>query len=292
MRKYQAFLKVVECGSFTGAADELNYTQSAVSQMIISLEKELNTTLFIRSKYGLQLTYEGEQMLPFIVELVDSYKNMNEKAQALNGLQTGIIRIATFGTFASAVLPLVLKKFSNDYPNIILETRQGHYREIEHWVSKDMVDFGITNTNDIKNFQSMPLFLDPFFVVTSKNHRLSNAEFLKPEQIKEEPFVSLDEDRDMEFLNVLRSMNVDLNVICRLADYNSVQAMVENELGISIVPKLASIAGRFNVQKIRLNPTISREIGLIYKNKNQLSTPSQIFINYLVEHTKNYSLDI
>ena len=78
MRKYQAFLKVVECGSFTGAADELNYTQSAVSQMIISLEKELNTTLFIRSKYGLQLTYEGEQMLPFIVELVDSYKNMNE----------------------------------------------------------------------------------------------------------------------------------------------------------------------------------------------------------------------
>ena len=213
MRKYQAFLKVVECGSFTGAADELNYTQSAVSQMIISLEKELNTTLFIRSKYGLQLTYEGEQMLPFIVELVDSFKNMNEKAQALNGLQTGIIRIATFGTFACAVLPHVLKKFSSDYPNIILETRQGHYREIEHWVGKDMVDFGITNTNDIKNFQSMPLFLDPFFVVTSKNHKYSSVDYLKPEQIKEEPFVSLDEDRDMEFLNVLRSMNVDLNVI-------------------------------------------------------------------------------
>ncbi len=292
MRKYQAFLKVVECGSFTGAADELNYTQSAVSQMIISLEKELNTTLFIRSKYGLQLTYEGEQMLPFIVELVDSFKNMNEKAQALNGLQTGIIRIATFGTFACAVLPHVLKKFSSDYPNIILETRQGHYREIEHWVGKDMVDFGITNTNDIKNFQSMPLFLDPFFVVTSKNHKYSSVDYLKPEQIKEEPFVSLDEDRDMEVLNVLRSMNVDLNVICRLADYNSVQAMVENGLGISIVPKLASIAGRFNVKKIHLNPSISREIGLIYKNKNQLSTPSQIFINYLVDYTKNYSLDI
>ena len=72
-----------------------------------------------------------------------------------------------------------------------------------------------------------------------------------------------------------------------MADYNSVQAMVENGLGISIVPKLASIAGRFNVKKIHLNPSISREIGLIYKNKNQLSTPSQIFINYLVDYTKN-----
>ena len=72
MRKYQAFLKVVECGSFTVAADELNYTQSAVSQMISSLEKELNTTLFIRSKYGLRLTYEGVQLLPFVRDLVSS----------------------------------------------------------------------------------------------------------------------------------------------------------------------------------------------------------------------------
>ena len=53
MNKYIAFLKVVECGSFTLAANELNYTQSAVSQMIGSLEKELKITLFIRSKHGL-----------------------------------------------------------------------------------------------------------------------------------------------------------------------------------------------------------------------------------------------
>ena len=72
MRKYMAFLKVIECGSFTIAADELNYTQSAVSQMISALEKELKTTLFIRSKFGLQLTKEGEQLKPYIYDLVDS----------------------------------------------------------------------------------------------------------------------------------------------------------------------------------------------------------------------------
>ena len=114
MRKYMAFLKVIECGSFTIAADELNYTQSAVSQMISALEKELKTTLFIRSKFGLQLTKEGEQLKPYIYDLVDSYNNLNEKSSALSGLDSGIIRITTFGTLAGGFLPKVFKKFSAD----------------------------------------------------------------------------------------------------------------------------------------------------------------------------------
>ncbi len=288
MRKYMAFLKVIECGSFTIAADELNYTQSAVSQMISALEKELKTTLFIRSKFGLQLTKEGEQLKPYIYDLVDSYNNLNEKSSALSGLDSGIIRITTFGTLAGGFLPKVFKKFSEDYPNIIIETKQGHYREIEHWLNKDMVDFGITNINDVKGFEEVMLFEDPFYVILPAGHKYSDEEEIIPEQLKGEAFIALNEERDMEFLNVLRAVNVEPDIKCRLDDYNSIQAMIEQGIGISIMPKLAYLSGRFNIKAVPLKPTVIRNIGVIYKNKNQLSPSSRIFINYLCEEGKNF----
>lgn len=62
MNRYIAFLKVFERNSFSDAARDLGYTQSAVSQMIKSLEEELGVTLLVRSRSGVALTYEGRQM--------------------------------------------------------------------------------------------------------------------------------------------------------------------------------------------------------------------------------------
>ena len=165
MRKYMAFLKVIECGSFTIAADELDYTQSAVSQMISALEKELKTTLFTRSKFGLQLTKEGEQLKPYIYDLVDSYNNLNEKSSALSGLDSGIIRITTFGTLQEAFSLKYLKNSMKIIPILYLRQSRDMYREIEHWLNKDMVDFGITNINDVKGFEEVMLFEGPFYAI-------------------------------------------------------------------------------------------------------------------------------
>ena len=59
MTRYDAFIKVIETGSFSKAAKELGYTQSAVSQMVHSLEEELCTTLISRSRKGISLTPDG-----------------------------------------------------------------------------------------------------------------------------------------------------------------------------------------------------------------------------------------
>ena len=64
MTRYEIFIKILEVGSFTRAARELNYTQSAISQMVHTLEEELDTTLLLRSKSGVQLTADGEAYLP------------------------------------------------------------------------------------------------------------------------------------------------------------------------------------------------------------------------------------
>ncbi len=96
MNRYSAFIKIIETGSFTKAAQELGYTQSAVSQMVRSLEEELSTTLILRSRKGLTLTPDAEEFLPYMKALHNSYRELLEKRREMQGLQTGIIRIGTF----------------------------------------------------------------------------------------------------------------------------------------------------------------------------------------------------
>lgn len=72
MNRYIAFLKVFERNSFSDAARDLGYTQSAVSQMIKSLEAELGVTLLVRSRSGVTLTYEGRHLLPYIRDTVNA----------------------------------------------------------------------------------------------------------------------------------------------------------------------------------------------------------------------------
>ncbi len=75
-QKYIALLKIIEAGSFTKAAELLGYTQPALSQTIASLEKELSVKLLYRSRYGVQLTPEGERLLPSIQSTVTQYEAM------------------------------------------------------------------------------------------------------------------------------------------------------------------------------------------------------------------------
>ena len=76
MHRYKAFLKVVEVGSFTKAAELLGYTQPALSQMMTSLERELSMKLLYRSRYGIRLTPEGERLYPSVETAVRQYDAM------------------------------------------------------------------------------------------------------------------------------------------------------------------------------------------------------------------------
>ena len=86
MTRYIAFCKIIECGSFTRAAEALGYTQAAVSQMIRSLEKEHALTLLIRTRSGVRLTCEGEKLYPLIRKYVSVHRELTECVGELHGL--------------------------------------------------------------------------------------------------------------------------------------------------------------------------------------------------------------
>lgn len=109
--KYLAFVETVEKGSFTKAAESLNYAQSSISKMIGDLEKEWGITLLQRNKKGVCLTSSGKQILPLVRKILNDFKIIEEKVNEINGIKSGMIRIGTFSSVAINWLPNVLQNF-------------------------------------------------------------------------------------------------------------------------------------------------------------------------------------
>ena len=119
--KYLAFIETVDKGSFTKAADSLNYAQSSVSKMIADLEKEWGMSLLQRNKKGVCLTSSGEQILPYARKILSDFEKMQQKVNEINGIQSGIVRIGTFSSVAINWLPDVFARFQEKYPEMILK---------------------------------------------------------------------------------------------------------------------------------------------------------------------------
>jgi len=142
--KYMAFVQTIECGSFTRAAELLNYSQSGISRMIGDLEKDWRVSLLVRNRTGVTLTSEGMRLLPYARSVCEEYRKLQMQVEELNGLQSGLIRIGTISSIAAHWLPNVIAAFQKEYPNVAYELLLGHYADIEAWVNEGRVDVGFT----------------------------------------------------------------------------------------------------------------------------------------------------
>ena len=142
IQKYLAFVKTVECGSFTRAAGVLNYSQSGISRMIGDLEREWRVTLLERGKSGVRLTSEGTRLLPYAKRVCSEYEKLQAEVDEINGLKSGLIRIGAFSSVATHWLPNIIREFQKEYPGIDYELVLGDYTEIETWIDEGRVDCG------------------------------------------------------------------------------------------------------------------------------------------------------
>ena len=127
--KYQIFLKTAACGSFSKAAEAMNFTQSGISHAINSLEGELGVTLLSRNRGGVVLTADGRALLPQIEKLCAAHHTMMQTVESLKGMDSGLVKVATFSSVSFLWLPRILKSFGQIYPNIEFEVITGDYYE-------------------------------------------------------------------------------------------------------------------------------------------------------------------
>ena len=191
IQKYLAFVKTVECGSFTRAAGVLNYSQSGISRMIGDLEREWRVVLLSRDKGGVRLTSDGMKLLPYAKGLVAEYEKLQMQVDALHGLQSGLIRIGTFSSVATHWLPNIIRAFQRDYPNIDYELLLGDYTEIEGWLLEGRVDCGFVRLPAHPDLETVFLEQDALMAVLPEDHPLRDGETFPVAALCGAPFMLL-----------------------------------------------------------------------------------------------------
>lgn len=279
--KYTAFIKTVECGSFTKAAELMNYSQSGISRMIIDLEREWGFALLERSRSGLRLTSDGLKILPLARTLCEDYRKLQTQVDDLNGLQSGIIRIGTFSSVATHWLPNIIKEFQKDFPNIDYEILLGDYAEIESWIAEGRVDCGFLRLPTLSEFETIFLEQDMLMAVIPENHRLAECDRFPVKALCDEPFMLLERDGKAEISDIFDRCGIEPNVRFKTLDDYAIMSMVESGLGISILPKLILRRVPYRIVTKELDIPAYRKIGVALRDRKTASLAVKRFLEYL-----------
>lgn len=281
IQKYLAFLKTVEYGSITKAAEILSYSQSGVSRMIQDIEKEWGLSLLERSRGGVRLTSDGMKLLPYIQSLCTEYEALQKQVQELKGMESGLIRIGTFSSAATHWLPNIIREFQKDYPNIEYELLLGDYTEIETWIQEGRVDCGFLRLPTLPEFDTIFLEQDDFLVILPENHPLTKKEKIFLSDLGKEPFLLLEKDKNTEISDFFRMHDFSPNVHFTLWDDYAILAMVESGMGISLLPRLILKRIPYRVAVRELDVPAYRDIALVLRNQKTAPLAVKRFLEYL-----------
>ena len=282
VNKYQMFLKTVECGSFSKAAVEMSFTQSAVSHAVQALENELNITLLSRNRGGVVLTADGRALLPRIEKLCAAHHELMQSAAELNGMDAGFVRVATFSSVSAQWLPSILKSFGERYPNIEFEVVTGdYYGQSEDWILQGKVDCGFLRLPSVKHLQTYALYRDELQVILPCGHPLADSDPFPAASLSTEPFIFLEEGQDYEISAALDKMGIRPNVKYTAREDRTMLAMVSKGLGISLLPELMVRHSPYPVVACRAPERFYRNIGIAVKDKKALSAATRRFVDYV-----------
>ncbi|NBI31111.1 LysR family transcriptional regulator [Chengkuizengella marina] len=257
----QVLVEVVNSGSFTKAGEKMGLSQSGVSHTISSLESELDITLLSRNRNGITVTDSGERILKHVRNILEHNEKLNQERGLIKGIEVGKVKVGAFSSVSSQLFPKILKDFKKKHPGIEIELYEGGYDEIKNWITSGIVDIGFV-TLPCPDFDTEFILKDDLYIVLSKEHPLSNHQTLILNQIEQEPFIMPKAGCEILVKKSFKRENIKSNTAFEISNNNTILAMVEQGIGISIVPQLTLPKMLNNVVLVKPEPPIFREIGL------------------------------
>lgn len=286
--KVLAFTRIVELGSFSKAAQELSYTQTAISHMIASLEKELGYRLLVRSNKSVSLTDEGKGFLPFALEMVAVSERMQQYSAVIHDYEYGLVRMGILSSIALEWFPRLARQFKDLYNHIDLQIFDSQeIRHIGEWFRKNLIDLAFSVEKFDNNYDYTPLFDDKMLVVMPANHPLAQYERIKPEMLTDYVMVIPAEGDQYLLGEIMKQAKKPKHPHLDAFSDRTAIAFVRNGFGITVLPDL-SFESKLYTDLVgkELDPPVTRTIYLI-EPKNALKTPAtQAFLSFLKQWLK------
>lgn len=284
---YKIFVTVAETNNISYTAEVLGYTQSGVSHSMKRLEKELGLQLFIRDRYGVHLTPIGRDFLQKVRALMSENEKLEQFIYNIKGLEVGSLNIGTLSSISVNWLPDIINNFNIEHPNITINLKEGGISDLYNWVSESKVDFAFSSL-DIKdnnrNLEFLPISSDKYVAILPNEYNTENMNSFPISKFNGENFILPDLSYDNSIFEILKKENS--KPIFRFSSQNdySIISMVENGLGLSILPELTIKREKDRLKYLPLEPSYNRKLGIYMKKFKDLSPAAKTFIYFVASY--------
>ena len=253
-RKLRTLLTVLSAGSLNSAAERLSCTQSAVTQMMNSIENELGFAVFTRTNKGVALTEEGDRILPYITAADAALSELAEEAGRITKGDGTKLIVGTFSSISATWLPGVINAFRRERPDVKFEI--------------------------IVGTDNLPVLLEE--AVVPEKYAVGERSSITLEELREYPLIAA--SLDMHFAGADRVLEAPGTIRVQADDNTPILRMVSKELGVALLPELSLRAVRVpeNVILLDVEPPIKRVIGATLPKKPVRA--AREFVSFLREH--------
>jgi DNA-binding transcriptional LysR family regulator len=260
--RLNVFREVVERGSFSGAADALSYSQSAISQAIAALEEEMGTVLIERRRGGVRPTPAGASLAVHVGGILARMEAAETEVAAIAAGHGGRLRTASFPTAGSTLMPQAIAAFRASHPGVDLTLAEGEPEEIAPRLRAGEFDLvllfefegvGERMSAGLRRFE---LFDDPLHLALPVAHPLAASKRLGLGDLRTEAWVQTSATSPCA-KHVIRSCHAagfEPTVSFESDDYETVQGLVAAGVGVALIPALALSAPRPDIVIRELHP--------------------------------------
>ena len=261
VQRLKVLREVIGQGSFSEAASALNYTQSAVSQAIATLEAEAGVPLLERNRHGVRPTSAGERLNEHGVRILTQLDAAEAELGAIAGVKGGELRMASFPTAGATLMPLAIAAFRSAHPDVTLSLVEGEPEELTPRLREGEFDlaliFEFEGTGELgPGLRSAPLFEDPMKLALPKAHRLATEDRITLADLSDEAWVQTSEASACarHVVRICRDAGFEPRVSFESDDYLTVQGLVAAGVGVALIPELA-LSETYDIAVTELHPT-------------------------------------
>lgn len=284
IRRLKTLVAFADHGSFVGAAKAVHVSQAAVSMQFKSLEDDLQTTLFDRSKRPPTLNRMGHALVAGAREIIDAYEELVRLVSDKDALSGELIIGATPTTMA-ALVPRAVRALRDLYPKMHIRIVPGQSPNLMVRLDQDRLDASIVHQPPHlpSHMEFKPFVREPMVILVPMDCPLNDPE----EILESSPFIRFNRKfwAGQMIDEWLRMRKIHVNELMELDTLDMISTMVYHGLGVSIVPQqCVPPPVKFDLKQIPLGPSSTpRVLGLLLKKHHPKAFLSDVFFNQLVQ---------
>jgi DNA-binding transcriptional LysR family regulator len=268
VQRLRVLREVAARGSFSGAADSLAYTQSAVSQAVATLEVETGAKLIERDRKGVRPTAAGAALVAHADAILARIEAAEADLASMLGLRGGLLRMASFPTAGNTLMPLAIANFRTAHPEVELTLAEGEPEEIGPRLRAGEFDLALLfEFREVRDsltpgLRSVDLLEDPMHVALPAGHPLAAKRALQLGDLQEEAWVqtSASSACARHVVRMCHAAGFEPIVSFESDDYQTVLGLVAAGVGVALIPELALTAPRDDVVVRDITPSITRRV--------------------------------